>query len=54
MKWQNSEINHLKQNYHKYSTFIIQENLCNFFGNDRTINQIRVKAHRLGLKRFSL
>jgi len=53
MKWQKSELKYLKDNYHKFSTKDIKQHLYDYFWNDREINAIRVKAHYLGLKRFS-
>lgn len=53
MKWQESELNYLRSNYKKLSLTDLKDYLYIYFWNDRTISSIKVKAHRMGLKRFS-
>ena len=41
MKWQKSELDYLKNNYHKFSTAEIKQHLYDYFWNDRNaINKI--------------
>ena len=53
MKWQKVELDYLKSNYKKLSIIDMQHYLYLYFWNDRTVNCIRTKANRMGLKRFS-
>ena len=53
MKWQKSEINYLKSHYKLLSLEDMKDCLYLYFFNDRTIGSIKIKAHRMGLKRFS-
>jgi len=52
MRWSKPELDYLKSNYDKFSTEDLKQNLYNYFWNDRSISSIRVKAHRVGLRRF--